>query len=106
MINFILKLTFVPLIAVILLTISSVSFAQSWKNSPYNWKNSPSNWQNSPNNWRNSPNNWKNSPNNYNANNGVYDNRGNRTGYTVQRKDGSGVNIFDNQGNRTGYFNK
>jgi hypothetical protein len=85
MINFILKLTFVPLIAVILLTISSVSFAQSWKNSPYNWKNSP---------------------NNYNANNGVYDNRGNRTGYTVQRKDGSGVNIFDNQGNRTGYFNK
>jgi hypothetical protein len=92
MINFILKLTFVPLIAVILLTISSVSFAQSWKNSPYNWKNSPSNWQNS--------------PNNYNANNGVYDNRGNRTGYTVQRKDGSGVNIFDNQGNRTGYFNK
>ena len=92
MINFILKLTFVPLIAVILLTISSVSFAQSWKNSPYNWKNSP--------------NNWKNSPNNYNANNGVYDNRGNRTGYTVQRKDGSGVNIFDNQGNRTGYFNK
>ena len=85
MINFILKLTFVPLIAVILLTISSVSFAQSWKNSP---------------------NNWKNSPNNYNANNGVYDNRGNRTGYTVQRKDGSGVNIFDNQGNRTGYFNK
>jgi len=106
MINFIFKLTFVPLIAVILLTISSVSFAQSWKNNPNNYQNSITNYQNSPSNYRNSPSNYANSPNNYNANNGVYDNQGNRTGYSVQKKDGSGINIYDNQGNRTGYFNK
>lgn len=85
---------------------SSASFAQtSWDNSPNNWKNSPNNWENSSNNWKNSPNNWENSRNNPNNSNGVYDDKGNRTGYVVPKSDGSGVNIYDNDGNRTGYSN-
>ena len=76
------RLFSVSIIAVSLLTISSVSFAQT-------------SYQNSPNNYQNSPNNYRNSPNNYI-----------RTGYSVQRQDGSGTNIYDNQGNRTGYTNR
>ncbi len=73
------RLFSVSIIAVSLLTISSGSFAQT---------------------------SWQNSPNNYNSKNGVYNNNGNRTGYSVQRRDGSGTNIYDNQGNRTGYTNR
>jgi hypothetical protein len=69
------KLFIVSLIAVSFSMISSVSFAQSWQNSP----------------------------NNSNSNNGVYDNQSGRTGHSVQRQDGSGVNIYNDQGNRTGY---
>ena len=52
--------------------------------------------------WENSPFNYNNSQYNYNANNGVYDNQGNRIGYEVQSPQGV-TNVFDNNGNRIGY---
>jgi len=76
--------------------------SNNFNNSPYNFDNSPNNFNNSPNNFNNSPNNFNNSPNNFNANNGVYDNRGNRIGYETQSPSGV-TNIFDNNGNRIGY---
>jgi hypothetical protein len=44
-----------------------------------------------------------NSPYNMNSTNGVYDNEGNRTGYTVVSPTGV-TNIFSNDGSRTGYI--
>ena len=84
--------------------IGNVCFAQvnSWDNSPFNYNNSQFNYNNSPYNYNNSPYNYNNSPNNYNANNGVYDNSGNRIGYETQSPTGV-TNIFDNNGNRIGY---
>ena len=76
--------------------------ALNWNDSPNNFQNSQNNWENSPNNFQNSPNNWQNSPNNYSANNGVYDNQGNRVGYEVRAPSGV-TNVFDNNGNRVGY---
>lgn len=60
------------------------------------------NWNDSPNNFQNSPNNWQNSANNFSANNGVYDNQGNRIGYEVRAPSGV-TNVFDNNGDRIGY---
>ncbi len=74
----------------------------NWNNSPNNWVNSPNNWDNSSNNWVNSPNNWNNNPNNWSATNGLYDNAGNRLGYSVPAPSGV-TNFFDNKGNRIGY---
>lgn len=76
--------------------------AINWNDSPNNFQNSPNNWENSSNNWNNSPNNWQNSANNFSANNGVYDNQGNRLGYEVRAPSGV-TNVFDNNGNRIGY---
>ena len=86
------------------LLISSGSYAQvtSWENSPFNYNNSQYNYNNSPYNYNNSPYNYNNSQYNYNANNGVYDNTGNRIGYEVKAPTGV-TNVFDNQGNRIGY---
>jgi hypothetical protein len=75
---------------------------QNWKNSPDNWQNSSQNWQNNSDNWKNSPQNWENSGQNYNSTNGIYDAKGNRTGYMVPRGDG-GINYFNNDGTRMGY---
>jgi len=60
------------------------------------------NYNDSPLNYKNSELNYNNSPLNYNANNGVYDNQGNRIGYEVQSPQGV-TNVFDNNGNRIGY---
>tara|TARA_B110000858_G_C17769977_1_gene459085 strand:- start:560 stop:850 length:291 start_codon:yes stop_codon:yes gene_type:complete len=90
---------------VALCLLPTLAFAGAWDNNPNNFKNSPNNFDNSPNNFKNSPNNFKNSPNNFNSKNGVYDNAGNRTGYTVPKSNGGGVNVFDNNGKRTGYSN-
>jgi len=91
------------LIAQIVLWTRSVN-AQSlnYNDSPLNYKNSELNYNNSPLNYNNSPLNYNNSPLNYNANNGVYDNQGNRIGYEVQSPQGV-TNVFDNNGNRIGY---
>lgn len=88
--------------AFILLCISHAVLAQTWNTNPNNWDNNPNNWNNNPNNWVNNPNNWANDPNNIQSKNGVYDNGGNRIGYSVQSPSGV-VNIFDNAGNRIGY---
>jgi hypothetical protein len=85
--------------------LAASAFAQSYQNSPYNYQNSEYNYDNSSYNYRNSPYNYENSPYNSNSSNGVYDNDGNRIGYSVRRSDGSGVNIFDDDGNRIGYQN-
>lgn len=74
----------------------------NWHNSPLNYKNSITNYDNSPVNFNNSPLNFNNSPLNYNATNGVYDNKGNRIGYTVTNPQGV-INYYDNGGNRRGY---
>jgi len=83
-------------------SIFSYSQTGNMNSSPYNMDNSINNLENSPRNMRNSPFNMDNSPNNLDSKNGVYDNKGNRTGYQV--KEPSGVtNYYDNRGNRTGY---
>ena len=74
----------------------------SWENSPFNYNNSQYNYNNSSYNYSNSPYNYSNSPYNYYANNGVYDNSGNRIGYENQSPSGV-TNLFDNNGNRIGY---
>jgi len=74
----------------------------NWENSPLNYNNSTLNYNNSSLNYNNSPLNYNNSPLNYNANNGVYDNSGNRIGYQTQSPTGV-TNVFDNNGNRIGY---
>ena len=83
---------------------SLAAFAQvtSWENSPLNYNNSPLNYNNSSLNYNNSPYNYNNSQYNYNANNGIYDNSGNRIGYETQSPTGV-TNVFDNNGNRIGY---
>ena len=64
------------------------SFAQvtNWESSPYNYNNSPYNYNNSPSNYNNSPSNYSNNQSNYNATNGVFDNSGNRIGYTPAKQ--------------------
>ncbi len=76
--------------------------AMNWNDSPYNYQNSQLNYDNSPYNYQNSPYNYDNSAYNYSANNGVYDNRGNRIGYEVQAPSGV-TNIYSNDGRRLGY---
>ena len=76
--------------------------ALNWNDSPYNYLNSELNYDNSPYNYQNSPYNYDNSAYNYSANNGVYDNRGNRIGYEVQAPSGV-TNIYSNDGRRLGY---
>jgi hypothetical protein len=68
--------------------IISPAFGQfnSWESSPLNYQNSELNYQNSPLNFNNSPLNYENSPLNYNAKNGIYDNEGNRIGYSPAKK--------------------
>ena len=61
------------------------------------------NYNNSPLNYNNSPLNYDISPLNYNATNGVYDNQGNRTGYTTVSPDGV-TNIYSQDGTRSGYI--
>jgi hypothetical protein len=78
------------------------SSPSSINSSPYNMNNSIYNMNNSPSSVANSPYNMANSPYNINATNGVYDNNGNRVGYTVVSPTGV-VNIFNNDGGRTGY---
>lgn len=99
-----------------LLTCSVVGYSQStfnpgaspgptalnYNNSPLNYQNSELNYQNSPLNYQNSPLNYQNSSMNTNAQNGVYDNNGNRVGYEVKAPSGV-TNYFDNNGNRVGY---
>ena len=84
--------------------VGNICFAQvnNWDNSPFNYNNSQFNYNNSPYNYNNSPYNYNNSQYNYNANNGGYDNSGNRIGYETQSPTGV-TNIFDNYGNRIGY---
>jgi hypothetical protein len=60
------------------------------------------NWNDSPYNYQNSQNNYDNSAYNYSANNGVYDNSGNRIGYEVRAPSGV-TNIYSNDGRRMGY---
>ncbi len=74
----------------------------NFNNSPMNFNNSPMNFDNSPMNFNNSPMNFNNSPMNFGATNGVYDNNGNRIGYTTVTPQGV-VNIFGNDGNRMGF---
>ena len=98
--------------AILILSFPSKVFAQlemptlptltNWQNSPLNYNNSPLNYNNSPLNYNNSPLNYNNSPLNYNATNGVYDNQGNRMGYTVTTPQGV-KNYYDNSGTRKGY---
>jgi hypothetical protein len=88
--------------------ISTYALAQqssNYNNSPSNYQNSQSNYENSSSNYRNSPSNYENSAANYGATNGVYDNNGNRIGYSVQAPSGV-TNIFDNNGKRIGYTPK
>lgn len=89
-------------VAVVLTPLAQAQQALNWNDSPSNFQNSLNNFDNSPNNWNNSPNNWNNSPNNFSANNGVYDNRGNRIGYEVQAPSGV-TNVYSNDGRRMGY---
>jgi hypothetical protein len=56
--------------------VAAQASAQSWNASPYNWQNNAYNWQNS-------PYNWQNSPYNMNSTNGIYNESGNRFGYSV-----------------------
>ena len=60
------------------------------------------NFNDSPYNYQNSPYNYDNSAYNYSANNGVYDNSGNRIGYEVRAPSGV-TNIYSNDGRRMGY---
>ncbi|CAB4147202.1 hypothetical protein UFOVP507_16 [uncultured Caudovirales phage] len=71
--------------------------------SPYNFKNSEYNYDNSQYNFKNSPYNYNNSQFNMTAPNGVYDNYGNKAGYTTVSPTGV-VNIYDNNGNRKTYI--
>ena len=94
------------ILALVSLLIASCSAqaqqAMNWNDSPYNYQNSQLNYDNSPYNYQNSPYNYDNSAYNYSANNGVYDNRGNRIGYEVQAPSGV-TNIYSNDGRRLGY---
>lgn len=74
----------------------------NFNNSPFNYNNSLMNFDNSPFNYNNSPMNYNNSPMNYGATNGVYDNNGNRIGYTTVTPQGI-TNIYGNDGNRLGF---
>lgn len=76
--------------------------AMNFNDSPYNYQNSQNNYDNSPYNYQNSPYNYDNSAYNYSANNGVYDNSGNRIGYEVRAPSGV-TNIYSNDGRRMGY---
>ena len=94
------------ILALVSLLIASCSAqaqqAMNFNDSPYNYQNSQFNYDNSPYNYQNSPYNYDNSAYNYSANNGVYDNRGNRIGYEVQAPSGV-TNIYSNDGRRLGY---
>ena len=72
-----------------------------WKDNAYNYDNSQYNLANTTYDFNNSPYNFKNSEYNYNSINGVYDN-GKRVGYEVTNSYGV-TNVFDNNGNRIGY---
>lgn len=80
----------------------------NYKNSEYNYNNSVHNYKNSESNYENSPYNYKNSPYNYKnsyfnpSRTEIVDKDGNSVGYAVPKK-GGGYNLFDNDGNRTGY---
>lgn len=76
--------------------------AMNWNENPYNYQNSEYNYENSPYNYQNSPYNYNNSAYNNSANNGFYDNRGNRIGYEVQAPSGV-TNVYSNDGRRMGY---
>ncbi len=76
----------------------------TFANSPMNWNNSVMNFENNSANFKNSPMNFDNSPMNSQATNGVFDQNGNRIGYTTVNPQGT-INIFDNEGNRLGYSN-
>ncbi len=76
--------------------------AMNFNDSPYNYQNNQNNYDNSPYNYQNSPYNYDNSAYNYSANNGVYDNTGNRIGYEVRAPSGV-TNIYSNDGHRMGY---
>ncbi len=92
-------------IVVVLMSINGAVRAQAipnWNASPLNFDNSLLNFNNSPLNFNNSPMNWNNSPLNINSTNGIYDNKGNRTGYAVPSPSGT-VNYYNNNGNRIGY---
>ncbi len=62
------------IVMLLVVFVVSPAFAQimSWENSPYNYNNSPLNYQNS--------------PLNTNSKNGVYDNNGNRIGYSPSKQ--------------------
>ncbi len=89
-------------LAFLLASCAEAQQAYNYNDSPYNYQNSEYNYENSPYNYKNSPYNYDNSAYNYNANNGVYDNRGNRIGYEVQAPSGV-TNIYSNDGRRMGY---
>lgn len=74
----------------------------NFQTAPNNFDNSTSNFDNSPSNFNNSPMNWANSPQNISATNGIYDDKGNRVGYTTITPKGV-INIFSNDGDRLGY---
>ena len=80
----------------------------NYKNSEYNYSNSVHNYKNSENNYENSSYNYNNSPYNYKnsyfnpSRTEIVDKDGNSIGYAVPKK-GGGYNLFDNDGNRTGY---
>ena len=93
----------IALIASFAISCSCLAQVTSWDNSPLNYNNSQFNYDNSSYNYNNSPFNYNNSQFNYNANNGVYDNSGNRIGYETQSPTGV-TNVFDNNGNRIGYL--
>ncbi len=92
------------LLCLIFLSSSHLSASSSWEDSPHNWKNSTNNWENSPHNWKNSHNNWKNSKHNSRSG-GVFDDKGKRIGYVVEKDDGD-FNLFNNEGKRIGYIKK
>ncbi len=89
-------------LAFLLASCAEAQQAYNYNDSPYNYQNSEYNYENSPYNYKNSPYNYDNSAYNYNANNGVYDNKGNRIGYEVQAPSGV-TNIYSNDGRRMGY---
>ena len=73
-----------------------------YETSPYNFVNSEYNYENSPYNFKNSPYNFDNYEYNYNSPNAIYDNAGQRTGYTTVSP--AGVrNYYTNEGKRAGY---
>lgn len=72
------------------------------ENSVYEYNNSPYNYSNSPYNYANSPYNYDNSVYNPYAKNAVYDDKGNRAGYTTTTNQNV-TNYYDNQGVRKGY---